>query len=165
MARSGSSDHLKTWLQTVTVLRRVFSTHGIPEMIVSDNGAAFTSSEFEEFTKRNGIRHLKTTPHHPSTNGLAERAVQVFKQAMRKTESGDLKTKLARFLLHYRTTPHATTGVTPAELLMGRRLRTLLDLMRPNISAKVESKQLSQKLHHDNKAKREKFRTSGQCLC
>ena len=38
-------------LQTVTVLRRVFSTHGIPEMIVSDNGAAFTSSEFEEFTK------------------------------------------------------------------------------------------------------------------
>ena len=50
-------------LQTVTVLRRVFSTHGIPEMIVSDNGAAFTSSEFEEFTKRNGsragIRHEK----------------------------------------------------------------------------------------------------------
>ena len=144
-------------LQTVTVLRQVFSTHGIPEMIVSDNGAAFTSSEFEEFTKRNGIRHLTTTPYHPSTNGLAERAVQVFKQAMRKAQSGDLKTKLARFLLHYRTTPHATTGTTPAELLMGRPLRTLLDLMRPNIGAKVESKQLSQKLHHDNKARERTF--------
>ena len=144
-------------LQTVTVLRQVFSTHGIPEMIVSDNGTAFTSSEFEEFTKRNGIRHLKTTPYHPSTNGLAERAVQVFKQAMRKATSGDLKTKLARFLLHYRTTPHATTGTTPAELLMGRPLRTLLDLMRPNINAKVEGKQLSQKLYHDNKASERTF--------
>ena len=144
-------------LQTVAVLRQVFSTHGIPEMIVSDNGAAFTSSDFETFTKRNGIRHLTTTPYHPSTNGLAERAVQIFKQAMRKSQSGDLKTKLARFLLHYRTTPHATTGTTPAELLMGRPLRTLLDLMRPNISAKVENKQLSQKLHHDNKARERSF--------
>ena len=48
-------------LQTVAVLRQVFSTHGIPEMIVSDNGAAFTSSDFETFTKRNGIRHLTYT--------------------------------------------------------------------------------------------------------
>ena len=119
-------------LQTVTVLRQVFSTHGIPEMIVSDNRAAFTYSDFETFTKRNGIRHLTPTPYHPSTNGLAERAVQILKQAMRKSQSGDLKTKLVWFfLLHYRTTPHATTGTTPAELLIGRPLRTLLDLMRP----------------------------------
>ena len=87
-------------------------------MIVSDNGNAFSTSDFETFTKRNGIRHLTTTPYHPSTNGLAERAVQIFKEAMRKSQSGDLKTKLARFLLHYRTTPHATTGTTPAELVM-----------------------------------------------
>ena len=56
--------------QTLTVLRQVFSSHGIPETIVSDNGAAFTSSEFEMFTRQNGIRHLTTTPYHPSTNGL-----------------------------------------------------------------------------------------------
>ena len=74
-------------------------------------------------------------------------------------------TKLARNSSAHRTTPHATTGTTPAELLMGRPLRTLLDLMRPNISAKVENKQLSQKLHHDNKAKREIIRTTGQGVC
>ena len=109
------------------------------------------------FAKQNGIRHLKTAPYHPSTNGLAERAVQVFKRGMKKSGSGELETKLARFLLHYRTTPHATTGTTPAELLMGRSPRTHLDMLRPNISARVESKQLSQKLHHDDRSRKRSF--------
>lgn len=76
---------------------------------------------------------------------------------MKKSKPGELKTKLARFLLHYRTTPHATTGMTPAELLMRRPLRTHLDLMRPNISARVESKQLSQSVHHDSKSRERSF--------
>ena len=59
--------------QTVIVLQQVFSSHGIPETILSDNGAAFTSLEFEMFTRQNGIRHLTTIPYHPLTNGLAER--------------------------------------------------------------------------------------------
>ena len=83
--------------QTVRVLRQVFSTHGIPEIIVSDNGTAFTSSEFKIFTRQNGIRHITSAPYHPSTNGLAERAVQTFKQGMRKSGPGDLDTQPARF--------------------------------------------------------------------
>ena len=44
-------------------------------MIVTDNGMAFTSYELQELTLRNGIRHIKTAPYHPVSNGLAERAV------------------------------------------------------------------------------------------
>ena len=143
--------------QTVMALRQLFATHGIPKIIVSDNGSTSTSSEFEMFTKQNGSRHLKTAPYHPSTNSLAERAVQVFKWGMKKNKAGELTTKLAHFLLHYRTTPQATTGKTPAELLMGRSLRTHLDMLRPNINARVESKQLSQKLYHDNRSRKRSF--------
>ena len=65
---------------TIEKLRGMFATHGIPDIIVSDNGTVFTSEEFETFMKLNGIRHIKTAPYHPSTNGLAECAVQTLKE-------------------------------------------------------------------------------------
>mgnify|MGYP000229430996 FL=1 len=60
---------------TIEKLREMFATHGIPGTVVSDNGSSFTSSEFQEFTTRNGIKHIKVAPYHPASNGLAERAV------------------------------------------------------------------------------------------
>ena len=138
---------------TIKKLRAIFATHGIPEVLVSDNGSGFTSSEFKEFLNRNGIRHLTTAPYHPSSNGMAERAVQVFKEGMKKSTSGDLETRLSRFLFHYRTTPHSTTGVSPAELLMGRQLRSQLDLLQPSIATRVQRRQEKQKAEYDQHAK------------
>ena len=63
---------------TISQLQAIFATHGIPELLVSDNGPAFTSSKFEEFMHLNGIRHTTSARYHPATNGLAERAVQTF---------------------------------------------------------------------------------------
>ena len=48
---------------TIEKLRIVFATHGLPEMLVSDNGSVFTSAEFEQFTSRNSIRHVLTSPY------------------------------------------------------------------------------------------------------
>lgn len=69
---------------TIEKLREMFATHGLPATLVSDNGSNFTSSEFQEFMKRNGIKHIKLAPYHPASNALAERAMQIFKEAMRK---------------------------------------------------------------------------------
>ena len=51
-------------------LHSIFSTHGIPEMLVSDNGS---DAELTDFVKNNGIWHVKSAPYHPASNGLAER--------------------------------------------------------------------------------------------
>ena len=96
--------------------------------------------------------HITSAPYHPSTNGLAERAVQVLKQGLKKVTTGNLKTRLARVLLSYRITPQSSTGVSPAELLLGRCPRTRLDLLKPNLADKVENKQLQQKVDHDRAA-------------
>ena len=58
--------------KTIEKLREVFSIHGLPQKIVTDNGSAFTSREFGEFMKENGILHVTSAPYHPATNGLAE---------------------------------------------------------------------------------------------
>jgi len=65
-------------INTIEHLHSIFSTHGLPKMLVTDNGSQFTSAEFETFMQSNGIRHVKSAPYHPASNGLAERAVQVF---------------------------------------------------------------------------------------
>ncbi|KAL9976654.1 hypothetical protein ACROYT_G013977 [Oculina patagonica] len=138
---------------TVEKLREMFATHGLPATLVSDNGSNFTSSEFQEFMKKNGIKHIKVSPYHPASNGLAERAVQIFKEGYEKMEEGSVQTKLSRFLLSYRTTPHSTTGVSPAELLMRRKLHTQLNRLIPSVANKVRDKQSQQKTAHDYHAK------------
>ena len=71
---------------TIQKLRDTFSTLGLPETLVSDNGSVFTGYEFQEFKKQNGIRHLKTVPYHPVSNGKTERAVQTFKSAIKRMQ-------------------------------------------------------------------------------
>ena len=142
---------------TITALRSIFATHGIPELLVSDNGSVFTSVEFKIFTKNNGIRHTTSAPYHPATNGLAERAVQTFKSFLKKTPDGALEDRLSKFLLNYRLTPHSTTGITPAELLLGRRPRSVLDLVRPDLSKKIRSQQEHQKHNRDRHTKSRVF--------
>ncbi|XP_060118370.1 uncharacterized protein K02A2.6-like, partial [Heteronotia binoei] len=86
-------DAYTKWLEVIPVvstssatairaLRRAFSTHGIPDTIVSDNGAAFTSGEFQAFLQRYLIKHIRSAPFHPATNGQAERMVRTTKEAL-----------------------------------------------------------------------------------
>ena len=145
---------------TIVKLREIFATHGLPETIVCDNGPNFTSAEFENFLSKNGIRHTLVSPYHPAPNGQAERAVRAFKEGVEKMEEGTMQDKLSRFLLKYRTTPHTTTGATPAELLMKRKLRTKLDLVVPNTASLVRQKQEHQKQTHDHHAKNRDFEAS-----
>ncbi len=77
---------------TIKLMRKSFASLGLPEVIVSDNATTFTSSEFADFLKSNGVRHVRT-PYHPASNGLAKRAVQTFKAGMKKLQEGSLETK------------------------------------------------------------------------
>ncbi|UYV63292.1 K02A2.6-like [Cordylochernes scorpioides] len=80
----------------------------------SDNGRQFVFGEFEQFTKMNGIRHIKTSPYNPSTNGLAERYVREFKNLLRNNNGkDDLETNLQRFLFAHRAFPQTVIKEFP----------------------------------------------------
>ena len=125
---------------TIRALRSLFATFGLPQQVVSDNGPQFTSSEFAMFLKNNGVKHIKSSPYHPSTNGLAERFVRTLKNAMRSSDCKEPHQKLMNFLLCYRTTPHSTTNELPCKLFLQRKLRTRLDLLRPDLSEAISQK-------------------------
>jgi len=92
-------------------------------------------------SKTNGIRHVRTAPYHPASNGLAERSMRIFKGGMKKLKDRTLEIKLAHFLFSYRLTPQTTTGLSPSELLFGHRLCCHLDFLHPNFPAKCQSRQ------------------------
>ena len=135
-------------------LQRVLAIYGIPKIVVTDNGPCFVSEIFEDFCHRNGVRHAKVAPYHPSSNGLAERAVQTIKQALSHKPKGMLTADhLARFLLTYRITPHPTTGQAPSQLLMGRQLTSKFDLLYPCAEWQVDAAQERQARAHNQRAK------------
>lgn len=133
---------------TISRLTDVFARFGLPRQIVSDNGPPFTSSEFSQFLRSNGVEHLFSAPYHPASNGAAENAVKTIKKVIKKAmrEHLDVTLSINNFLLYYRNTEHCTTGETPALLMCGRRLRTKLDALKPDITANVRNAQAKQKL-------------------
>ena len=65
-----------------------------------------------------------------------ERAVQTFKESMKKQSKDSLNTHIGSFLFSYCITPHTTTSTSPAELLFGRLPRSHLDLLKPTLGEK-----------------------------
>ena len=102
----------------ISALKSLFARYGIPEELVSDNGPQYASQEFCDFAKQYNFQHTTSSPHFPQSNGHAERAVQTAKKLL----SGSTDPRMA--LLSYRSTPLTWCGLSPAELLMGRPIRS-----------------------------------------
>ena len=106
-----------TSLATIQYLRNMFACFGLPEEVITDKGRNFVSEEFKELLQKNGIKHTTSAPYHPSTNGLAECAVQTFKQGLTKLKEGTINEHISRFLFNYRITPQSTTGTSRNDLV------------------------------------------------
>ena len=92
--------------RTLDSLRQMFAAYGLPSQTVTDNGPQF----------------------NPALNGLAERFIQSFKQAMVK-DGLPLNLHVSGFLLTYCSTPHSMTGVAPCTLFLKHQIRTRFDLL------------------------------------
>ncbi|KAB0793737.1 hypothetical protein PPYR_13357 [Photinus pyralis] len=119
-------------LNSIELLNGIFSTHGYPKQIVSDNATIFTSKQFSHYCRDHGIRQKFIAPGHPATNGLAERNVQTLKRRLEsmRNEKSSISVKLQTILLRYRATP-LIDGKSPAENYLHRRVRIRLDAIRP----------------------------------
>lgn len=109
-------------------VKELFSRYGICETFRSDNGPQFKES-FKRFSQEYNFVHVTSSPYYSQSNGLAENAVKIAKSLIKKNCK-----QIDKALLAYRTTP-LENGFSPAELLMGRKLRSHL----PLISHKLET--------------------------
>jgi len=123
--------------KVIESLEKIITTHGLPLSLRSDNGPQFSSDTFEQYLKNQGIEHRKTTPLWPQAKGEIERQNKSLLKRMRiaQAEGKEWKKELRKYLVAYRSTPHTTTGVSPAELLFGRKMRTKLPELREESTA------------------------------
>lgn len=109
-------------------LDKIFAEFGVPVSLKTDNGPPFNSHDFKTYASITGFRHRKITPIWPQANAEIERFMRTVKKSIKAAliKGQSWKQELFKFLLDYRTTPHCTTGVSPASILFGRTIKNRL---------------------------------------
>ena len=138
----------------ITALKEMFSEHGTPEKLISDNGPQFSSAVFEAFSKEWNFKHVTSSPRYPQSNGFIERQVKTVKAAMEKAKDADADPSKA--LQYLRATPIDAHLPSPSELLLGRKIRTNLPSKITNqlpekdaIYQRLQTRQDEQKKYFD----------------
>ena len=111
-----------------------FARHGIAETLVSDNAPQYSSEEFKQFAAKWDFKHVTSSPMYSQSNGLAEKTVQTAKKLLSKAKEEGIN--FERILLHYRSTP-VDNLASPAQLLMGRQIRSTLPSTTNQLSPKI----------------------------
>lgn len=150
-----------TSASVIHALKVQFARHGIPEVLVTDNGTQFSSSEFANFAETWRFEHKTSSPRYPQSNGKAENSVKVCKALLKKAQA-DNKDPLLAFL-DWRNTPSEGLGTSPVQRLMGRRTRTLLPTHTKLLEPKVDS-QTGDKLAKRKAIQEQRYNSKSQPL-
>ena len=134
--------------QVITHCKSHFSRHGIPDVLITDNGPQFSSDEFKQFSSDYNMEHRTSSPLYPQSNGMAEKAVQTVKALIKKAIHDKRDPYIA--LLDYRNTPVSDNLGSPSQRLMGKRTRTLI----PTVDKLLRPKTISPTLVHKELQKR-----------
>lgn len=147
----------KSAFAVIMMLKDLFARHGIPETLMSDN-MPFNSQEFRSFAKSWGIQLLTSSPTYAQSNGQAERCIQIIKRMIKKAADEGSDVFLA--LLEYRNTPITGTSFSPAQMLMGRALRTKIPVTEGKLipatvkpQHQLTQQKSKQKAYYDRTAK------------
>ena len=142
----------------IECLEETFTTHCLPLSVISDNGPQFRSDVFERYVEDCGVEHRKATLLWPQANGEVDRQNRSLLKRMRiaQAERKEWKKELRKYLVAYRSSCHTTTGVSPAELLFGKKMRIKSPELREEVIAtgmrdRDSGKKTKVKTYTDNK--------------
>ena len=97
----------------------MFSDHGLPQRIISDNGPPLKSSQISTYMKNSRITYNRITPLHLRANGLVEHFLFNLNKILRiaHMQKRNCKSALYNYLLTYKLSPNMSNKVPPALLL------------------------------------------------
>lgn len=163
-------DHFSHWIEmcpltsktsdaVINAMQDIFSKFGYPQYLIADN-LPFLSMKCKQYYRDKDISVVTCTPYYHQSNGLAEKAVSIGKQILRK--SLEEKSDFRELVLEYNNTPIVTLDASPAQILQSRHLRTQLPITSSKLEPKIQShiyqylcKQKEKiKLHYDKSSRK-----------
>ena len=106
------------------LLQHVISAFGIPEAILSDRGAEFTSRLWGHLSEVFGYKLIHTSPYYAQGNAICERIHRTINNAIRATladnNAVDWPWVLPAIQLTLNAAPSDATGYSPYMMLFGR---------------------------------------------
>ena len=132
--------------------KQIFSEHGIPRIVRSDNGPHF-QGHYRQFAKEYGFTHMTSSPNYPRSNGFIESQVKSVKRVLKKAKRSNSDPNKA--LLCLRATPIDNKLPSPAELLFGRQVQDNLprkirsDQPNDEVVNRLQERQAQQKYYYD----------------
>ena len=135
----------------IKCMNSTFSLFGYPKVLLSDNGPQFKSVEFRNYCEQHGIKQQLISPYYPAANGEVENMNRTLKKAIQRAhiEGKDWRKEIEKFLLAYRSTPHSSTRIVPADLLLKHHIRTdipqILQASKSLLDSKAEQNDVSSK--------------------
>ena len=138
-------DHCSKWLQVVPIKNKSGRTVAnamrrqiipnlvrVPDAVLSDNGREFTAEDFKEVMREFNIRHIFSTPYHPSSNGAVERVNRTIIQLLKGTADRDgteWDDKLYKVVVSYNSTTHSQIKLSPSEFILSQEHDVTLPLV------------------------------------
>jgi hypothetical protein len=141
----------------VVAFDTIFSRHGFPKVLRSDNGAPFNGKdrhELQQYFKWAGIKHIPNkSAYDPEATGLVEAFMKHLGKIWHTSiiDKKDPYMEINKHLRVTRATPHISTGKSPAELLFGRKYITRLPDIR--VDQALGRQDIQEALEVDRKAK------------
>src|SRR6266540_643348 len=145
------------------IYEKIICKHGYPQVLQSDQGTHFVNRVIQDLSEKFRIKYRLSTPYYPQTNGLVERFNQTLCEKLAKMaeETTMWDEFIDPALMAYRTTKHATTGVTPFLLVYGRE--AVLPIDEPyDLRMKDHMMQIVEEVPHIRKEARRMIRHSQQ---
>ncbi|KAF2890554.1 hypothetical protein ILUMI_15619 [Ignelater luminosus] len=121
-------------------LKSIYARHGIPYVVMSDNGLQFTSRLFKRFSQEWEYQHITSSLLYSQSNGVVEQNVRIVKNSLIKAKQANRDMYLV--LLHYRNSPIKRINLSPAQLLMAKTLRDTLPINESLLIPRTSNKNL-----------------------
>ncbi|XP_059092245.1 uncharacterized protein LOC131887632 [Tigriopus californicus] len=119
----------------------LFATFGVPNVLRTDNGPQFASSQFGQFLTKWGVQWKPSSPYYPQSNGHAEVMVKSMKYMLAKTGGNIHSGEFAEALLEFRNSPQ-NDGLSPAQRVFGRPIRSRIPTLEDILQSATKGEDL-----------------------